>query len=130
MAALAPNELIALVHENLIYDRDNGRFIWKDKPGPGFATRSGKVAGAVRYDGVRCIPLNGLQYAANRLVWLMEHGELPDAYLHPKDGNRSNCHIDNLMLRNSSRTVYPEKQEDYKVPKHDLTLEEFRKLLN
>lgn len=86
---------IAKVSERLIYRKETGDFIWKKFPG---TATPGAIAGQISAWGYVRIPLFGKKHSAHRLVWLMEHGELPSSQLDHIDGDKKNNHIDNLRL--------------------------------
>ena len=72
-------------------------------------TRRGKRAGYKHKTGYWVVRLNGVKYYAHRLVWMLNHGEIPDdLYVDHKDGNKDNNKIGNLRLvtpQESSRNL-------------------------
>ena len=53
-------------------------------------------AGCIRSNGYRIIEIDGFQYLAHRLAWLVTHGSWPIADVAHKDGDRDNNRIENL----------------------------------
>jgi len=56
----------------------------------------GDVATNTRKDGYKVLSVGKIPLLAHRLVWFFVYGELPTDTIDHKDGNPSNCHIDNL----------------------------------
>lgn len=83
------------VTEKLDYNPATGEFVWKRTLGTSIA---GRVAGQVSSWGYIRIPLFGRKHSAHRLVWLLEHGALPDMQIDHIDGNKKNNSIGNLRL--------------------------------
>jgi len=80
------------VMELLDYDPATGIFTWKVRRG---CRPAGSEAGALRSDGYTAIRINGKDYLAHRLAFLLSHGYLPKEIDHInliKDDNR----IENL----------------------------------
>ena len=96
----------------LQYDATTGDFYWRPREGSVlFNLRfAGKKAGTPTAVGYISIGLNHKVWFAHRLVWLIEHGEMPDGEIDHIDGNRQNNLIGNLRcvshqnnLRNQRR---------------------------
>jgi hypothetical protein len=79
----------------LQYDRDTGTFT---RIRPHGAYRAGSIAGAINAKGYRQISVRGVLYYAHRLVWLAEHGGLPDGLIDHINRNRSDNRIQNLRV--------------------------------
>jgi len=67
------------VRKRLDYNPETGVFIWKPKPGDKWwnANFAGEIAGTINNQGYRQIMIDGKQYMAARLAWLITHGEWP-----------------------------------------------------
>jgi hypothetical protein len=85
------------VNARLSYNPISGVFTWID------GSYRGKVAGYTNGYGYIMIRLEGKQYPAHRLAWLITHGELPPAQLDHRDRNRANNAITNLRLATASQ---------------------------
>lgn len=84
------DELLAV----LDYDRANGQFRWKmSMRGP---AKAGDIAGHRRADGYCLIKIKQRGYFVHRLVWLVEHGSMPEMEIDHIDGDPSNNRIENL----------------------------------
>lgn len=79
----------------LRYDRDAGLFTWLVRPAKNIA--AGSRAGRVDPSGHTIIAVDGVEYTAQRLAWLYEHGKLPDRPLRFLDNNQKNFAIGNLI---------------------------------
>lgn len=82
------------IFQLLRYERNTGSFFWVVDTS--FRRQVGKAAGTVSPSGRRIIPIKGRRYAAERLVWLIEKGEIPSFDLDFIDGNKLNVAIHNL----------------------------------
>jgi hypothetical protein len=84
-----------------------GTFIRKFLPGRGRngGRKAGTIAGWVRKDGYRIVPIQGRPYRNSHLVWLWYNGTLPDSNLEVDhiDRNPRNDNITNLRLATRSQ---------------------------
>ena len=84
----------------LRYDRDTGDFFWLVKRGSrGIAGRKAGSIDGKRYIRIR---IDGVDYRAHRLAWLLEYGEWPTDQLDHIDLDRKNNAILNLRQANNS----------------------------
>ena len=83
-----------LLLKRLRYDKDTGDFIWIDCKRK--ASKNGSVAGTILRSGYRHIQIDGKQYLAHRLVWLITYGYLPENYIDHINRNRSDNRVENL----------------------------------
>jgi hypothetical protein len=101
----AKNDLTAdFVRSILDYDHETGVFRWKWRKGvsnSGNGPWAGKVAGGVNNTGYVAIKINGRQYLAHRLAWLIINGEWPTNQIDHIDINPVNNRIANLRLATS-----------------------------
>ena len=71
----------------------DGAIYWKTKPA--ISVTIGKRAGGDHGDGYRCVSINNKRYLEHRIIFLMNHGYLPQ-FIDHIDCNRSNNKIENL----------------------------------
>ena len=62
-------------------------------------TKAGDKVGFINDKGYVAVNLLGKNIAVHRLVWMMQHGEMP-ALIDHIDGDRQNNRIENLRLAN------------------------------
>jgi len=79
----------------LAYDTATGVFTWRNSRG---RAKAGMRAGNTCSQGYRRIKIDGRFYAEHRLVWLVEHGNLPTGEVDHKDRVRDNNRISNLRV--------------------------------
>jgi hypothetical protein len=84
----------ASLSERLQYDPQTGALTWRLRPNGRVAANT--QAGCIASTGYRVIRIDGRQWKAHRLVWLIVHGEEPAGDLDHVDGNRLNNRIENL----------------------------------
>lgn len=84
--------------EKLNYDPVTGIFTWKIGTGKRWrGIQSGRPAGSARdRRGYRYLRIDGEEYTAHRLAWLLYYGEWPKGIIRFNDGDPSNCSIANL----------------------------------
>ena len=81
--------------DEVVFNPADGTFTWV-RSGRGRFKRAGARAGGVRPDGYTSICVNGEQWLAHRLAWLLSVGEeIPDIIDHI-DGDKSNNKPENL----------------------------------
>lgn len=84
----------------LNYDPDSGVFTWKDDRsswrGGRFLARAGDVAGGPTVRNGWVIHVDGKQYKAHRMAWLVVYGAWPEKMIDHRDGNNLNNAISNL----------------------------------
>ncbi len=79
------------------YDRESGRFFWRVKI-KRCKHNIGDEAGGVNSGGYRRIMISQKEYLVHRLVWIMEHGELPEDMIDHVNHIRNDNRIENLAL--------------------------------
>jgi len=84
---------IERINKTLIYHRDKGIFIRKNRRG---RCGAGEEAGTVGTGGYIVIFIDTFSYRAHRLVWLMETGKWPMEEIDHINGVRSDNRITNL----------------------------------
>jgi hypothetical protein len=79
-----------MLHELLEYK--DGHLFWKGTRG---RQKAGNCAGYVQTNGRRYLRINGKLMLEHRVIWMMQHGEVPE-FLDHIDGNPLNNRIENL----------------------------------
>ena len=87
-----------------VFEYDGNDLYWKI---PTKGHKSGQKAGST-YSGYCCIKFNGKLYKAHRLIYLMQHGELPQ-FIDHIDGNPLNNSIANLRPATKRENGYNRK---------------------
>lgn len=82
------------VNELLSYSASTGVFCWKVQHGR--KCTKGSVAGGLNKKGYWMIAIDGVQYMAHRLAWLISTGQMPENEIDHKNGFKSDNRIDNL----------------------------------
>jgi len=72
---------------------ENNEIFWKKSPS--YKIKAGQKAGCVHKDGYKRVTLKRRTYTEHRIIYLMNHGVLPDAIDHI-DGDKTNNNITNL----------------------------------
>lgn len=75
------------------YDREAGKLFWKVSTGN--KIKIGQEAGTINGNGYRLLGIDGKKYLTHRLIFLIEHGYLPE-YIDHIDGNPLNNKLENL----------------------------------
>lgn len=111
------NDLYDESHRLFSYDSETGLLIRKIAASgrwgkPQYNARLGDVAGCVESDGYLQVSIQGKQYKAHRIIWLMVTGYFPVKYLDHMNGNRTDnrwanlreaTHSENLCNRGKAR---------------------------
>ena len=85
------------IQQFLRYDAATGEFYWVASPAKN--VRPGDRAGGIRgKTGHRYVTVLGVSYTVQRLAWFMYYGTEPEFKVAFKDGDVSNCSIDNLVM--------------------------------
>jgi hypothetical protein len=66
------------------------------------------IAGSINNHGYRTVHIGNKLYTAHRIVYMMQHGELPDRLDHI-DGNKQNNKIENLRPATRNQNAYNTK---------------------
>lgn len=88
------SDLIERLREVLDYDPDTGAFTWKVNLTS--RARAGKAAGHIRNNGYHAVKIDGRNYMAHRLAWLMTYGKWPDHEIDHINGLRNDNRLSNL----------------------------------
>lgn len=92
----------------LHYDVASGVFLWKHRPDKSNALnarQAGTVAGFLKSDGYWIIRINGRNYLAHRLAWVIVKGEWPLHDIDHRDCVKSNNKWENLRKATPSQNV-------------------------
>lgn len=93
-----PDQLPALTadraRELLAYNPETGELTWRVRRGG--KGRLGSIAGHAKADGYRRIIIDGRQYRAHRVAWLIFYGSWPRDCIDHIDGDTNNNRIANL----------------------------------
>lgn len=92
-----------LLHE--LFEYRDGELYWKINKG---RARIGMLASNKRPDGYARVGIDGKRYFAHRLIFLMQHGYLPE-FIDHIDGNPSNNQLDNLRAATHQQNLYNTK---------------------
>jgi hypothetical protein len=95
----------------LEYDELTGLLYWRVNKG---TARAGAVAGCVRSDAYRRVRINGVEFKAHRIIWLLVHRRWPADQLDHIDGNQTNNRIANLREVSST-----ENGRNQKLPRNN-----------
>jgi hypothetical protein len=102
MSIATYDQLKTAVAEEIDYDPVSGAFTWR-KSGRGRFKRAGAVAGSVRPDGYLSVCVDGTQWLAHRLAWVLNYGEEPPEIIDHIDRNKANNAISNLRDGSSGK---------------------------
>lgn len=94
--------------ELLAYDPVTGVLRWKKPTRNGL--QAGSVAGCVNRLGYRRVVIDGLQYPAHRIAWLLTHGRWPVDRIDHIDGNPTNNSLSNLREATHAQNVQNQKR--------------------
>jgi hypothetical protein len=84
-----------------LFEYKDGDLYWKNSQRPSF---NGKKAGYDNGSGYKKLNIDGKQYYAHRIIYLMQHGVMPDLLDHI-DGDTTNNRIENLRPANTSQNM-------------------------
>lgn len=98
------------VRERLAYDPDSGLLTWASRPSR--KIRIGQQAGRIGTNGYVVIRLDGLNYHAHRLAWLLHHGVWPAMEIDHINGERADNRIANLRDVDRSTNMSNRKGAD------------------
>lgn len=87
--------------EVLVYDQDSGMFVWRIRRGQ--RGKVGELAGGINGNGYWSIRVDGRNYAAHRLAWLIVRGEWPENEIDHINGIRTDNRW--INLRDVTKTV-------------------------
>ena len=91
-----------IVNDLLSYNPITGDLRWKIDV-PRQPIKAGSIAGCLDNKGYRVITINGIQYKAHRLAWLIIYGEWPKHEIDHKNGSKDDN--SKLNMRDVSRRV-------------------------
>lgn len=100
---MTATNLQEMFKENLIYNPENGEFIWKRNISKRFI--KGHEAGYTNKAGYKFIRIQGKLYRAHRIAWEYMYGKFEGEVDHI-DNNPSNNSISNLRVCNSTQNKY------------------------
>lgn len=81
------------VRSMLSYDGETGLLSWRISRG---SVRAGKTTGSLAQTGYLVVRINGVNYQAHRVAWLITHGKWPDGVIDHRNGNKTDNRINNL----------------------------------
>jgi hypothetical protein len=90
--------------ELFFYNPDTGELIWKKRPSNrGGGVKPGKVAGYETEHGDIRVGIDGRQYYAPDLIWIMHKGSIPKGHrVRHQDSVRNNNRLENFILADMS----------------------------
>jgi hypothetical protein len=86
-------DLREAIRAKLRYDAATGEFRWKVSHA---RAKVGMLAGYIDFYGRRCIGIQGLEFKAHRLAWLLHHGDWPDCDIDHINGDKDDNRMCNL----------------------------------
>ena len=88
------------------YDQISGTLTWKERPETHFANKQAygrwntmfakKIIGKMRINEYLTLSINGIDYRAHRLIWVLMTGNEPSEFIDHIDGDRANNRWANL----------------------------------
>jgi len=94
MGLTTPTVALDRISEVLDYHPESGLFRWKVHLGA--RRRAGSIAGCVNAAGYVVISIDGRQFRATRLAWVLTYGRWPSGVVDHIDHDRLNNRITNL----------------------------------
>lgn len=91
---MTKEEVLNYIDKHLSYEEKTGKFIWKNPSNN--RVKAGQEAGCKNSSGHTRIIIEGKQYQAHRLAWLVTYGNWPKHSLRHINGNKLDNRISNL----------------------------------
>ena len=101
-----PNSSLQLIIDTIEYSPITGEFFWKIDRGTRFKAGT-KIKCNINDSGYERISINGRQYRAHRIAYIIMTGRKPE-YIDHIDGNRSNnrwCNLRNVTASQNQRNT-------------------------
>lgn len=87
-----------------LFEYKDGALFWKERPKTSRKPKGDMEAGTVTTGGYKKITVNQRKYYVHQIVFLMQHGYIPQVIDHI-DGNTSNNAIQNLRCSDKSKNA-------------------------
>lgn len=98
---------VSKARELLTYDAESGSLKWRLRTGN--KVPPDLTAGYVDHEGYRVIRIDGVNFRAHRVIWLMAHGEWPSAMIDHVNGDRSDNRLANLRQATNAQNQMNKK---------------------
>jgi hypothetical protein len=92
------------------FDHKDGHLYWKKVMHPNKQCLVGQEAGSIHSTGYRHVTWQGKVHKVHRLIFLLEHGYVPEEIDHI-NGNRADNRIENLRSVTRSQNQYNKRQQ-------------------